>query len=51
MIGFNKPYLTGKETHNIFKAVYEHCHISGNILLTSNILKTLAILTKKNTLV
>ena len=27
---FNKPYLAGKETHYIFKAVYEHNHISGN---------------------
>ena len=29
-ISFNKPYLTGKETHYIFKAVYDHKHISGN---------------------
>lgn len=27
---FNKPYLTGKESHYIFQAVYEHNHISGN---------------------
>ena len=27
---FNKPYLTGKEAHYIFQAVYEHNHISGN---------------------
>ena len=30
MIPFNKPYLTGKEAHYIFQAVYEHNHISGN---------------------
>jgi len=29
-IPFNKPYLTGKEAHYIFQAVYEHNHISGN---------------------
>jgi len=29
-IHFNKPYLTGKEAHYIFQAVYEHTHISGN---------------------
>ena len=29
-ITFNKPYLTGKEAHYIFQAVYEHNHISGN---------------------
>jgi dTDP-4-amino-4,6-dideoxygalactose transaminase len=30
MIPFNKPYLTGKEAHYIFQAVYDHKHISGN---------------------
>jgi len=30
MTPFNKPYLTGKEAHYIFQAVYEHNHISGN---------------------
>ena len=29
MITFNKPYLTGKETHYIYKAVSSG-HISGN---------------------
>jgi len=29
-ITFNKPYLTGKEAHYIFQAVYEYNHISGN---------------------
>ena len=29
-ISFNKPYLTGKEAHYIFKAVYDNHHISGN---------------------
>ncbi len=29
-ISFNKPYLTGKEAHYIFQAVYTHKHISGN---------------------
>lgn len=30
MIPFNKPYLSGKEAHYIFEAVYENNHISGN---------------------
>jgi dTDP-4-amino-4,6-dideoxygalactose transaminase len=30
MIPFNKPYLSGKEAHYIFRAVYEYSHISGN---------------------
>ncbi len=30
MIPFNKPHLTGKETHYIFQAVYDNNHISGN---------------------
>ncbi|MDA3867653.1 MAG: dTDP-4-amino-4,6-dideoxygalactose transaminase [Salinivirgaceae bacterium] len=30
MIPFNKPYLSGKEAHYIFQAVYENNHISGN---------------------
>ena len=30
MIPFNKPHLTGKEAHYIFKAVYDNGHISGN---------------------
>ncbi|OQX96936.1 MAG: dTDP-4-amino-4,6-dideoxygalactose transaminase [Bacteroidetes bacterium 4572_128] len=30
MIKFNKPYLTGKEAHYIFQAVYDNNHISGN---------------------
>ena len=29
-IPFNKPYLTGKEVHYIFQAVYDNTHISGN---------------------
>ena len=33
-ISFNKPYLTGKEAHYIFQAVYEHNHISGNGVFT-----------------
>ncbi len=34
MTPFNKPYLTGKEAHYIFQAVYEHNHISGNGFFT-----------------
>ena len=30
MINFNKPYLTGKEIHNITEAVNKELHISGN---------------------
>ncbi len=30
MIEFNKPYLTGKEAHYIYDAVYKEQHISGN---------------------
>ncbi len=30
MTPFNKPYLTGKEAHYIFQAVYDNNHISGN---------------------
>jgi dTDP-4-amino-4,6-dideoxygalactose transaminase len=30
MLAFNKPYLTGKETHYIYDAVYNEGHISGN---------------------
>ncbi|MGM0641818.1 MAG: dTDP-4-amino-4,6-dideoxygalactose transaminase, partial [Thermotogota bacterium] len=30
MIKFNKPYLTGKEAHYIYQAVYNYGHISGN---------------------
>ncbi len=30
MIPFNKPYLTGKEAHYIFQAVYDNSKISGN---------------------
>jgi len=30
MLPFNKPYLTGKETHYIYDAVYKEAHISGN---------------------
>lgn len=33
MIPFNKPHLSGKETHNIYKAV-ENGHISGNGIYT-----------------
>ena len=33
-IPYNKPYLTGKEAHYIFKAVYEHNKISGNGVFT-----------------
>ena len=33
MIPFNKPYLTGKETHYIYQAVYSG-HISGNGMFT-----------------
>lgn len=29
-ITFNKPYLTGKEVHYIYEAVYKNNHISGN---------------------
>ena len=32
-IGFNKPHLTGKETHYIYKAV-QSLHISGNGIFT-----------------
>jgi len=35
-INFNKPYLTGKEAHYIFSAVYEHNKISGNGIFTQN---------------
>ncbi len=34
MIQFNKPYLTGKEAHYIFQAVYDNNHISGNGVFT-----------------
>ena len=34
MIAFNKPYLTGKEAHYIFQAVYDNHHISGNGVFT-----------------
>jgi len=30
MIPFNKPYLSGKEIHYIFQAVYSQGHIAGN---------------------
>lgn len=30
MIYFNKPYLSGKEAHYIYDAVYQEQHISGN---------------------
>jgi len=30
MIPFNKPYLTGKEAHYLYDAVYKEGHISGN---------------------
>lgn len=30
MIRFNKPYLTGKEAHYIYQAVYNYGHVSGN---------------------
>jgi dTDP-4-amino-4,6-dideoxygalactose transaminase len=33
MIPFNKPYLTGKETHYLYQAVYSG-HISGNGIYT-----------------
>lgn len=33
MIDFNKPYLTGKELHYMYQAVYSH-HISGNGIYT-----------------
>ncbi len=33
-IPFNKPYLTGKETHYIYQAVYTAGHISGNGVFT-----------------
>jgi dTDP-4-amino-4,6-dideoxygalactose transaminase len=33
MIDFNKPYLTGKEIHYMYQAVYS-CHISGNGIFT-----------------
>ena len=29
-IGFNKPYLTGKEAHYIYEAIYKEAKISGN---------------------
>ena len=29
-IPFNKPYLTGKEAHYIYEAVYTNRHIAGN---------------------
>lgn len=31
-IPFNQPYLTGKEAHYIYEAVYTHKHISGNCI-------------------
>ncbi len=34
MTPFNKPYLTGKEAHYIFQAVYDYSHISGNGVFT-----------------
>ena len=34
MIGFNKPYLTGKETHYIYKAAYHELKLSGNGIFT-----------------
>lgn len=33
-IPFNQPYLTGKEAHYIYEAVYTHKHISGNGVFT-----------------
>lgn len=33
-IPFNQPYLTGKEAHYIYEAVYTHRHISGNGVFT-----------------
>ncbi len=33
-ISFNKPYLSGKEAHYIFQAVYDNHHISGNGVFT-----------------
>lgn len=33
-ISFNQPYLTGKEAHYIYEAVYTHRHISGNGVFT-----------------
>ena len=33
-IPFNKPYMTGKEAHYIYQAVYEKLHISGNGFFT-----------------
>lgn len=33
-IPFNKPYLTGKEAHYIYQAVYKHGHIAGNGVYT-----------------
>jgi len=34
LIPFNKPYLTGKEAHYIYQAVYQNGHISGNGVFT-----------------
>ena len=33
-VSFNKPYLTGKEAHYIYEAVYKNSHISGNGVFT-----------------
>jgi dTDP-4-amino-4,6-dideoxygalactose transaminase len=34
MITFNKPYMTGKESHYIYQAVHDKGHISGNGFFT-----------------
>jgi dTDP-4-amino-4,6-dideoxygalactose transaminase len=43
MIPFNKPYLTGKETHYIYDAVN-----SGKLSGNGNILKNVNFILKKN---
>ncbi len=36
-VPFNKPYLTGKEAHYIYEAVYTYGHISGNGAFTKRV--------------
>lgn len=36
-IPFNKPYLTGKEAHYMYEAVYKYGHISGNGVFTKKV--------------
>jgi dTDP-4-amino-4,6-dideoxygalactose transaminase len=40
-IPFNKPYLTGKEAHYIYEAVYKYGHLAGNGVYTKKCQKLL----------